>query len=81
MVEVAESSAEYDRQVKVPLYGRHGVAEAWLVDLERGQVEVYRRPGGEGYGEVRTLGRGEGLSPLAFPDLTLRVDDIVGPER
>ena len=80
VVEVAESSAEYDRQVKVPLYGRHGVAEVWLVDLERGQVEVYRRPGGEGYGEVRTLGRGEGLSPLAFPDLTLAVDDILGPQ-
>jgi Uma2 family endonuclease len=78
---VAETSADYDRQVKVPLYARHGVAEAWLVDLAAGAVEVYRGPGAGSYGEVRTLGRGETLSPLAFPELTLTVDEILGPER
>jgi len=81
VVEVAETSADYDRQVKVPLYARHGVAEAWLVDLAAGAVEVYRGPGAGSYGEVRTLGRGETLSPLAFPELTLTVDEILGPER
>ncbi len=78
LVEVAETSADYDRQVKVPLYARHGVGEVWLVDLERGQVEVYRRPGGGGYGEVVVLGRGERVSPGAFPELSLAVDDILG---
>jgi Uma2 family endonuclease len=80
LVEVAESSAAYDRQVKVPLYARHGVTEVWLVDLEAGTVEVYRRPQGDGYGEVRVLGRGERVSPSAFPALELAVDDILGPE-
>ena len=80
VVEVAETSADYDRQVKVPLYARHGVGEVWLVDLERGQVEVYRRPGGGGYGEVVVLGRGERVSPGAFPELSLAVDDILGAE-
>jgi Uma2 family endonuclease len=80
LIEVAEATAEYDRQVKVPLYGRHGVAEVWLVDLEAERVEVYRRPGAEGYEEVRSLGRGETVSPLSFPDLTLRVDELLEPQ-
>jgi Uma2 family endonuclease len=79
VIEVAEATAEYDRQVKVPLYGRHGVAEVWLVDLEAQRVEVYRRPGAEGYEEVRSLGRGETVSPLSFPDLTLGVDELLEP--
>jgi Uma2 family endonuclease len=80
VIEVAEATAEYDRQVKVPLYGRHGVAEVWLVDLEAERVEVYRRPGAEGYEEVRSLGRGETVSPLSFPDLTLGVDELLEPQ-
>ena len=80
VIEVAEATAEYDRQVKVPLYGRHGVAELWLVDLEAQRVEVYRRPRAEGYEEVRSLGRGETVSPLSFPDLTLGVDELLEPQ-
>jgi Uma2 family endonuclease len=80
VIEVAEATAEYDRQVKVPLYGRHGVAEVWLVDLEAQRVEVYRCPGAEGYEEVRSLGRGETVSPLSFPDLTLGVDELLEPQ-
>jgi Uma2 family endonuclease len=34
LVELAETSAEYDRQVKVPLYARWGFPEVWVVDLE-----------------------------------------------
>ena len=36
VVEVMESSAGYDREVKVPLYARFGIPETWLVDVERG---------------------------------------------
>lgn len=78
LVEVAESSGEYDRQVKLPLYARHGVREVWLVDLAGEAVEVYREPGPAGYRVVRRAGRGETVSPGARPDLALAVDDILG---
>ena len=78
VVEVAEASAEYDRQVKVPLYGRWGIPEVWVVDLEGDRVEVYREPTGEGYGRQRFLSRGEVLRPLAAPDLELPVDQVLG---
>src|SRR5690606_26231594 len=61
LVEVMESSATYDREVKVPLYARFGIAETWLLALEPGVIEMYRAPGPEGYHQVRTLRRGERL--------------------
>ncbi|HXG42619.1 MAG TPA: Uma2 family endonuclease [Dehalococcoidia bacterium] len=79
VIEVGDTSADYDRQVKVPLYARHGVPEVWLIDLERGQVEVYRGPQGEGYAEVLTLGPDGSLVPSAFPDLSLPLRELLVP--
>jgi Uma2 family endonuclease len=78
VVEVMESSASYDREVKVPLYARFGILETWLVDLEQGLIDMYRAPAPGGYQQVRTLGQGERLSPQAFPELILTVDELLG---
>jgi hypothetical protein len=78
VVEVSDTTVRHDRQVKMNLYARHGLAEAWLVDLNRSTVEVYRDPSPEGYREVLTFRRGNRVSPLAFPDLALEVDAILG---
>ena len=42
VVEVSESSLRYDRDIKVPLYARHGVPEVWIFDLENSQLLTYR---------------------------------------
>lgn len=78
LVEVADTSAEADRRVKVPLYARTGIPEVWLVDLNAERVEVHRAPTPDGYRDMRVLRRGESLAPAAFPDLTLAVDDLLG---
>ncbi len=78
VIEVGDSTVELDRQVKAPLYGRNGVPETWLVDLPHGLVLLYRHPGPDGYQIVITARRGDVISPLAFPDLTITVDDILG---
>jgi Uma2 family endonuclease len=78
LVEVAETSAAFDRRVKTPLYARAGIQEVWLVDVASEQVVVHRAPAGHGYADVRTLGRGDRLTPLAFPDLDLSVADVLG---
>src|SRR5215210_208721 len=62
VVEVAETSLLYDREVKVPLYARAGVPEAWVVDIRAGAIEVLASPGSGGsYTERRTFGREEEL--------------------
>jgi len=78
LVEVAETSADADREVKVPLYARADIREVWLVDLAAERIEVHRTPSPEGYRDVRTLGRGETLAPGAFPNAQLPVGDILG---
>ena len=52
LIEVADSSARYDREIKVPLYARHGVAEVWVIDLDAGRVRFYRQPQGDEYADI-----------------------------
>ena len=78
LAEVADTSLSYDRGEKVPLYGEAGVREVWLVNLPDDVIEIYRKPRGNGYADVRTARRGETITPLAFPDVVLDVDEILG---
>ncbi len=81
VVEVAETSLLYDREVKVPLYARAGVSEAWVVDLTSGVIEVYASPGSAGtYAERRTFGREDDLSSPTLAGLRFAVGDVVGRE-
>jgi Uma2 family endonuclease len=52
VVEVSDSSLHYDRQVKVPLFARHGVPEVWIVDLEHRQLHFYRSLANGDYADV-----------------------------
>lgn len=77
LIEVAESSADYDRAIKASLYARSGVREYWLVDLRERIVEVYRNPAPEGYREIQTARRGDRLTVAALPAISLTVDEIL----
>ena len=78
VIEVADTTVDGDRDRKIPLYARAGIREVWLVDLPAQAIEVYRGPAPDGYRSVQTLRRGRTLTPEAFPDLSLTVDDILG---
>jgi Uma2 family endonuclease len=77
IIEVSDTSLRYDREVKLPLYARHGVPEVWIIDLTARAVEVHRRPENETYAELTTRGRGETLRALWFPTVGIPVDEIV----
>lgn len=55
LIEVADTSLEYDRTVKIPLYAKHGVESVWLLNLEDEAVEVYEKPDEKGYQVSHTL--------------------------
>lgn len=67
-----------DRNAKIPVYAESGISESWIVDLNRDTVLVFRQPSPEGYKEERAFRRGETISLLAFPELSLSVDAIFG---
>jgi len=78
VIEVADTSVARDRRVKASLYAEAGIVEYWLVNLPERRVEVYREPQSDGYRATVRFRSGELLSPLAFPDVTLKVDEIFG---
>jgi Uma2 family endonuclease len=79
VIEVADMSLDYDRQIKAPLYARAGIPEYWIVDLNGERIEVYHEPSPAGYRTIRFCLRGESLSPAFAAEMTIEVDAILGP--
>lgn len=44
LIEVADTSLHYDRNVKIPLYTRHSILECWLIDIKANRLEIFREP-------------------------------------
>ena len=78
LIEVSESSLEYDRAKKLPAYGRAGIQEVWIVNLQERVLEVYRGPHFTGYSSITLLRAGDSARPLAFPDANVKVADVLG---
>jgi Uma2 family endonuclease len=78
VIEVADTSLAADQRVKMPMYARAGLPEAWIIDLQHDLVLVHRDPGPDGYRLVTTARRGERLAPLAFPNRELTIDELLG---
>ena len=76
LIEVADTSLEMDRRVKIPIYARAGVTEVWIVDVNTRTIEVYREPSEGGYVRVQTMQKGDEVSPLAFAGLKLSLDSL-----
>jgi Uma2 family endonuclease len=80
VVEVAETSLRYDRTVKIPLYARRGIPEAWLVDLATATIDVLTHPSPQGYQHSRRAERNGSLTSPTFPATTFSVRDVLGDE-
>ena len=78
IIEVADSSVDYDRDIKVPLYARAGISETWLANLQQDRVEVYSQPVNGVYQKIQHVSRGESLSPESFSNLRLSADETLG---
>lgn len=78
VIEVANTSVEADRNVKLPLYARAGIPEVWLANLPEDRVEAHSNPVKGVYQKIRVFRRGESLSPELIPDLVVKVEEILG---
>ena len=77
LIEVADSTVDFDRNQKLQLYARAGITEVWIVNLQDRRVETYSEPEGDQYGNIRHYGPGESVSPVSFPDIALEAERIV----
>ena len=80
VIEVADSSRKTDLELTARLYAEMGVPDYWVVDLARRELVVHRDPAGDRYREVRTFGAGASVEVLRFPDVVVRVDDVLPPD-
>ena len=80
LIEVSDSSVDFDRNEKLSAYAAAGIPEVWIVNRPDRRIESYADPAGDEYATVRHYGAGESISPQAFPDVVLQVDQIIPPE-
>lgn len=78
VIEVMDSSATRDRNIKLPKYAEAGITEVWLVDVRTREVEVCRNPSGDQYLERRACPIGLTLDIQAIPGLEITVNEIFG---
>ncbi len=82
VLEVADTTLQYDLTVKAELYAVAGVPEYWVLDLNARVLHVLRDPGtvaanGTTYRSQQQLGPDDSVSPLAAPDRAVKVADLL----
>lgn len=77
IIEIAESSLDYDREVKTRIYAQAAVQEYWLVDLGARLVSRYAEPR-DGIYQRRAEGRpGESMAPVTLPQCAIGVEVLL----
>jgi hypothetical protein len=84
VVEVSETTLDFDRNQKGCLYAASGIADFWIVKPVDRQLEVYRdpvadasQPFGFRYGSRTDLAAQDQVSPLAAPQAHILVADLL----
>ena len=78
LIEVSDTTVDYDRNEKLSAYAAAGIPEVWIASRQDRRIESYADPAGDEYATVRHYGAGERIAPRAFPDVMLDVDRIIG---
>ena len=73
VVEVADSTLVYDRDVKLPLYARHGIPQCWLLDVNAGTLTVFQEPVDGRYRQVASIRDMDGVE---IGEVTLAATDL-----
>ena len=86
VIEVADTSLAYDLGVKVPLYARHGIPEAWVIDAATRQTRVFREPSAEGYRRELLVGPEETLASAVLTEdagaaVSVTLSHLLPPQR
>ena len=77
VIEIADSSLKYDREVKTLAYAKSGIIDYWVLDINGRKLYVYRLPNSEGYQSESILGEILTVSPLAFPECEIKIRDFL----
>lgn len=76
IIEVADSTIAYDRDVKSPLYAANGIPEMWLFDVNQQIIEGYSQPSTSGYKRIQRYEQGDNLAINAFPEVIFNWESL-----
>ncbi len=79
IIEVADSSLAYDREIKAKAYARSPIADYWVLNVNDRQLHVFREPAENGYQSELILGEDGSISPLQFPTINIAIQEILLP--
>ncbi len=74
LIEIAATTLEYDRDVKILLYAKHAIPEVWIIDARA--VTRYREPARTNCRRVLTPQQDETIGPLLLPNISLSLSDL-----
>ncbi len=77
VIEMADSSLNYDLKVKARLYAEAGVPEYWLVDVRARRVLVHRGPAADGYESITEAGPEGVLQVPGFEDVKVELATVL----
>ncbi|MDQ3282101.1 MAG: Uma2 family endonuclease [Acidobacteriota bacterium] len=75
---LSHSTARVDREKKLPIYAQHGVAHAWLVDVDQQMLEVKRLVEGR-WTDAGRFGGGEIIRAEPFEAIEIDMKLVWGP--
>jgi len=78
VIEVSDTTLDYDRKIKLSSYAHASIAEVWIVNLPEEIIETYAQPANGTYEHTRLLKHGETFTSETVPDLKISVDDVLG---
>jgi len=78
VIEVADTSLAYDRNIKLPLYAQAGIPESWLIVPAKEVIEIHSQPKNGKYQKTQRLKRGKALVSPTIPSLSCKVEDLIG---
>jgi Uma2 family endonuclease len=79
IIEVADSSLAYDREIKAKMYARSGITDYWVLNVNERQLHVFREPADDGYQSEVILGETASISPLQFPAFNISIGEMLPP--
>ena len=78
IIEVTDTSVEYDRGIKLPLYARAGIPQVLIVNMPSEVIENYSEPANGAYQKFMRVQRGESIDILLLPTISLPIDVVFG---
>jgi len=79
IIEVADSSLTFEREIKAKAYARSGIVDYWVLNVNERQLHVFREPADDGYQSELILGENGSISPLQFPSVNIAIQAMLPP--